>query len=71
MVNAYLDEAVGVMEESADGGGQFVQVILRPRVSLAPGSDQARALSLHHDAHAKCFIARSVNFPVSCEPIID
>lgn len=71
VVNAYLDEAVGVMEESADGGGQFVQVILRPRVSLAPGSDQARALSLHHDAHAKCFIARSVNFPVSCEPIID
>jgi organic hydroperoxide reductase OsmC/OhrA len=70
VVEAYLDEATGVMEESADGGGQFVEVILRPRVSLAPGSDQAKAHSLHHEAHTKCFIAQSVNFPVTCEPII-
>lgn len=69
VVENYADEAVGVMEESADGGGQFVEVILRPRVELASGSDQAKARSLHHDAHAKCFIARSVNFPVKCEPI--
>jgi organic hydroperoxide reductase OsmC/OhrA len=69
VVEKYADEAVGVMEESADGGGQFVEVILRPRVELASGSDQAKARSLHHDAHARCFIARSVNFPVKCEPI--
>ena len=24
----------------------------------------------HHDAHEKCFIANSVNFPVGCEPVI-
>lgn len=70
VVEAYVDEAVGVMEESADGGGQFVEVILRPRVSLGPGSDHAKARALHHDAHSKCFIARSVNFPVTCEPAI-
>ncbi len=70
MVEAYVDEAVGVMEESADGSGQFVEVTLRPRVSVASGSDKAKAQSLHHTAHAKCFIARSVNFPVTCEPII-
>ena len=69
-VNAYADEAVGVMEESSDGSGQFVEVTLRPRVSIAPGCDKAEAHSLHHAAHAKCFIARSVNFPVTCEPII-
>lgn len=71
VVEAYVDEATGVMEESADGGGQFVEVILRPRASLAPGSDKAKAHSLHHEAHSKCFIARSVNFPVTCEAIID
>lgn len=71
VVETYVDEASGTMEESADGGGQFVEVILRPRVHLAPGSDQAKALSLHHEAHARCFIARSVNFPVKCEPTID
>jgi organic hydroperoxide reductase OsmC/OhrA len=69
VVEAYEDEAAGVMEESSDGGGQFVEVILRPKVSLAPGSDRAKAHALHHEAHAKCFIARSVNFPVKCEPI--
>jgi len=70
VVESYTDEAVGVMEESDDGGGQFVEVVLRPRVKLALGSDEAKALALHHDAHAKCFIARSVNFPVKCEPVI-
>ena len=69
VVETYEDEAAGVMEESSDGGGQFVEVILRPKVRLAPGSDQAKAHALHHEAHAKCFIARSVNFPVKCEPI--
>jgi organic hydroperoxide reductase OsmC/OhrA len=68
VVEAYVDEASGVMEESADGGGQFVEVILRPRVRLTPGSDPTKARSLHEEAHAKCFIARSVNFPVRCEP---
>ena len=43
VVDAYVDEAVGVMEESGNGGGQFIQVILRPRVSLASGSDNTRA----------------------------
>jgi organic hydroperoxide reductase OsmC/OhrA len=71
VVLAYVDEAVGVMEETADGSGQFAAVTLRPRVSLAPGGDKAKALALHHDAHAKCFIARSVNFLVTCEPTID
>jgi organic hydroperoxide reductase OsmC/OhrA len=69
VIETYVDEATGVMEESGDGGGQFVEVILRPKVRLAPGSDQAKATVLHHEAHAKCFIARSVNFPVKCEPM--
>jgi organic hydroperoxide reductase OsmC/OhrA len=69
VVEAYLDEASGVMEEAADGGGQFVEVVLRPRVKTRPGSDLDKIQLLHHEAHGKCFIARSVNFPVRCEPI--
>jgi organic hydroperoxide reductase OsmC/OhrA len=71
VVESYVDEATGLMEEAADGGGQFVEVVLRPRVRAAPGSDRDKIQSLHHEAHAKCFIARSVNFPVRCEPVID
>ena len=70
VVETYMDEAVGVMEESAGGGGQFVRVTLKPEVGVAAGSDCALALSLHDAAHAKCFIARSVNFPVLCQPSV-
>jgi organic hydroperoxide reductase OsmC/OhrA len=57
-------------EVEADGAGQFVRVTLRPHVTLAPGSDTSKALSLHHQAHENCFIARSVNFPVDHIPVI-
>ena len=71
VVTAYADEAEGVMEEGPDGGGQFSSVVLRPRVTLAPGSDAAKAMALHHEAAEKCFIARSVNFPVRHEPVVE
>jgi organic hydroperoxide reductase OsmC/OhrA len=70
VVTDYADEAEGTMEESGGGEGRFVLAVLRPRVSIAPGSDAVRARELHRDAHAKCFIAQSVNFAVECEPEI-
>ncbi|MBY6263151.1 OsmC family peroxiredoxin [Azospirillum sp. 412522] len=71
VVTAYRDDAEGVMEEEGDGGGRFTAVLLRPRVTLATGSDAGRALALHHEAAEKCFIARSVNFPVRHEPVVE
>jgi len=64
VVSAYEDSPQGLMQESADGGGRFTRVVLRPRVTIAAGSSRERALELHERAHALCFIARSVNFPV-------
>lgn len=60
----YVDEASGVMAEGPDGGGRFTRVVLRPRITLAEGADTALAGALHEEAHAKCFIANSVNFPI-------
>lgn len=68
VVTRYVDRADGMMAEEADGAGQFVRVTLRPEITLAASADVAKAAALHHEAHAKCFIARSVNFPVECEP---
>lgn len=68
VVTQYEDDAEGIMEESARGG-RFVRVVLRPRVTVTPPGDAPRARALHRDAHAKCFIANSVNFPVECEPV--
>jgi organic hydroperoxide reductase OsmC/OhrA len=59
----YRDDASGTMEESSDGSARFLQVDLRPVVTIAAG-DRAKALALHDEAHRLCFIARSVNFPV-------
>jgi organic hydroperoxide reductase OsmC/OhrA len=68
VVQAYRDDAVGVMVEQADGAGQFESVTLRPHATLAPGSDEATARRLHDEAARKCFVARSVSFPVGHEP---
>jgi organic hydroperoxide reductase OsmC/OhrA len=66
----YEDHAGGIMEETADGGGRFLEVMLRPAITVTTESDIETAKRLHHDAHEKCFIANSVNFPVGCEPVI-
>jgi len=60
----YTDDALGTMEESADGSGRFAEVQLRPRVTVDAASSRERAFALHEKAHDMCFIARSVNFPV-------
>jgi organic hydroperoxide reductase OsmC/OhrA len=71
IVLAYRDEAVGALVEDRAKGGYFTNVTLRPRVTIAKGSDAAKAATLHHGAHEKCYIANSVNFPVACEPVIE
>jgi organic hydroperoxide reductase OsmC/OhrA len=68
VVVEYVDRAEGFMEETPDGSGRFVRAVLRPEVAVAAGSDIAKARELHAEAHAKCFIANSVNFPVEHEP---
>ena len=66
----YEDAASGVMEEADDGSGRFDRVLLKPKVKISAGDDQAKALALHSEAHHLCFIARSVNFSVEIEPEI-
>jgi organic hydroperoxide reductase OsmC/OhrA len=70
VVTEYQDEAEGHMQLRRDGGGAFVQVTLRPRVTIAGDFDAELAAGLHHEAHEKCFVANSVNFPVEVEPEI-
>ncbi len=70
VVTAYADNAEGEMSVGVDGGGEFTSVTLRPCVTISAG-DPAKAQDLHHEAHRLCFIARSVNFPVRCEPTIE
>ena len=66
VVTAYADQPRGEMSETEDGGGRFVEVVLRPEVTIKAGADLALAEKLHARAHALCFIANSMNFPVRC-----
>ncbi|HEY3134154.1 MAG TPA: OsmC family protein [Gemmatimonadaceae bacterium] len=69
-VVAYEDQASGTLILTPNGGGMFESVTLRPIVTVAPGSDEKRALELHEQAHDLCFIAASVKIPVLHEPQI-
>lgn len=70
VVTAYEDMAEGSMVEEANGAGQFTSVILRPHVTISAASNEVKAMELHRQAHGMCFIARSVNFPVTNSPTI-
>lgn len=68
-VIGYEDEASGTMSRF-ERGFHFTDVLLKPRVTIAAGSDADKAAALHEKAHETCFIANSVNFPVRHEAAI-
>lgn len=65
----YADTATGTMVQTANGGGHFEEVMLNPVVTVKEGSMIKLANELHHKAHELCFIANSVNFKVSQNPV--
>ncbi|MBK4214658.1 OsmC family protein [Paracoccus caeni] len=68
VVTAYEDRPVGIGEVEKGGAGRFLSATLHPRVTLKHGADLQTATEIHDRIHTVCFIARSVNFPVSYEP---
>jgi organic hydroperoxide reductase OsmC/OhrA len=69
VVVGYSDRATGTMRVESAGAGQFVEVTLHPRLTVQGDVDDATIRKIHEDAHAHCFIARSVNFPVRLAPV--
>ena len=68
VVDAYVDEAEGVLEKGADGRMAMTRVTLRPRVEWdGETPDAAKLADLHHRAHEACFIANSVKTEVTVE----
>jgi organic hydroperoxide reductase OsmC/OhrA len=66
VVVAYVDDAVGSMD-----GTRFTEVVLRPRVTVTSADMVAAASALHADAHTRCYIANSVNFPIRHSPTVE
>lgn len=70
---AYEDHATGTLnvgEHGTRGKMSMQEVILHPRVTVAKGTNLVEAEAIHEKAHANCFIANSVNFPVKHETVM-
>lgn len=69
-VDAYTDDASGVMTKNTAGRLAMTTVTLRPLVTFSgtPLPDRAALDALHHAAHEECFIAASVRSEVIIEP---
>jgi len=73
VVDDYHDSPVGLLEKNAVGKLAMTRVTLRPRVLFSftsgkPAPDATTLDSLHHEAHAACFLANSVTTEIVCEP---
>lgn len=70
IVQSYKDEPIAVGETLPNGTGRFLSAVLKPTITITNGGSIDRATAIHNEIHQYCFIARSVNFPVSYEPRI-
>lgn len=50
-----------------DGATRFTQIVLRPRLTLPPGADRARALRVLEKSEKACLISASLSTPVRLE----
>ncbi|HXJ33761.1 MAG TPA: OsmC family protein [Candidatus Eisenbacteria bacterium] len=66
-VARYEDHAVATLA-AVDRGMRITEVVLRPRIVVAPGGDAAKARALVDAAHDACFVARSITSAVRIEP---
>ena len=70
VLTAYTDDASGRMRLHADGSGEFIDVELRPQITITESARIPETERLNERAHHLCFISRSVNFPVTVVPTV-
>ena len=71
IVEAYDDEAEGVLAKNEAGRLAITRITLRPKVRFSGSKTPSREEldHLHHLAHEDCFIANSVKTEIICEPL--
>ena len=68
-VDTYEDEVIAALAPDGRGSAYFPRVTLRPKIAFSGKTPSATELfGLHHQAHEKCFIARSVKSEIVIEP---
>ena len=55
-----------------DGVTRFIEVVLRPRITVAYGTDRARALRVLEKSEQACLVSASLSTPITLQPeVID
>jgi organic hydroperoxide reductase OsmC/OhrA len=69
VIDAYDDEASGLMEEDSRGKLSITRITLRPKIAFAGGKrpSEAELTDLHHRSHEQCYIANSIRAEISVE----
>jgi len=69
VIESYTDQAVGVMDKTAQGKIAITLITLRPHIQFAgnklPSAEDVDAI--HHDAHEQCYIANSLKAEIKVE----
>lgn len=70
VVDRYEDEATGTLAKNEAGQLLMTRVVLRPRVAFGAEAAPSPEVhdQMHHEAHARCFLASSVRSEMHCEP---
>jgi organic hydroperoxide reductase OsmC/OhrA len=69
VVDRYDDHAVGTLDTGADGRPAITRIVLNPAIAFggARQPDHAALAELHHEAHARCYIANSLKGEIVVE----
>lgn len=78
-VRDYRDDADAVMTEDGRGGGRFTSITLRPHITVVASAPAVAEVSVVEErlrrlvrlAHEQCFIAATLNCPVTVEPTFE
>lgn len=62
-------DAQGTVDRQ-DGVTRFTEIVLRPRLTVAPGTDRARAVWVLEKSEKTCLVSASLSTPIRLEPEI-
>ena len=62
-------DALGTVDRQ-DGVTRFTEIVLRPRLTVAPGTDRERALRILERSKTTCLVSASLSTPIRMEPEI-
>jgi organic hydroperoxide reductase OsmC/OhrA len=65
-----LDVAAAGTVDRIDGITRFTEIVLRPRLVVAPGTDHGRAAQALEKSKTRCLVSASLATPIRIEPEI-